>query len=52
MTDEWIVRAVGRIVEDLSGRKGLRQEWEQIDEEIQAEIEESWRAIIGEEVPK
>lgn len=38
-----------KIIWDLEGRRGLRQEWEQIDEEIQAEIAEEWTDILAEE---
>lgn len=30
------------IINDLSDRRGLRQEWEQIDGDIQDEIIETW----------
>lgn len=51
MDDEWIVRAVERIVDDLTDRKGLRHEWDNIDEETEAEIKATWRAIIRAEAP-
>lgn len=44
--------AVKKIVRDLTGRKGLRQEWEQIDEEIRTEIEEEWTRLIIESMPE
>jgi hypothetical protein len=34
------------IISDLSDRRGLRQEWENIDGDIQDEIIEKWKAII------
>ena len=37
------------IITDLSDRRGLRQEWEQIDGDIQDEIIEKWKAIINKE---
>jgi hypothetical protein len=40
------VEAVERIVDDLTNRRGLRQEWENIDEEIQAEIKLGWAKEI------
>jgi hypothetical protein len=40
---------VEKIIWDLSDRTGLRQEWEQIDEEIQTEIAEEWTGILAEE---
>jgi len=33
------------IIADFTDRRGLRQEWEQIDDEIQAEIIIRWREI-------
>ena len=44
------VTVAGRIVEDIihdmTDRRGLRQEWEQIDDDIQQEIVAVWRAIV------
>ncbi|MFA5207420.1 MAG: hypothetical protein WC428_02070 [Candidatus Paceibacterota bacterium] len=37
------------IITDLSDRRGLRQEWEQIDGDIQDEIIEKWKEIIDKE---
>jgi predicted metal-dependent phosphoesterase TrpH len=37
---------INKIVADLTDRSGLRQEWGQIDNEIQNEIEETWIDII------
>ena len=34
------------IIADLSDRRGLRQEWEQIDADIQDEIISKWLGII------
>ena len=34
------------IITDLSDRRGLRQEWENIDGDIQDEIIEKWSKII------
>jgi hypothetical protein len=34
------------IITDLTDRRGLRQEWEQIDSDIQDEIIAKWRDII------
>ena len=45
MTKQTVQKIVSAIVEDLSDRRGLRQEWEQIDEEIQAEIKQTWAGI-------
>lgn len=34
------------IIEDIKRRKGLGNEWEQIEDDIQEEILKSWAAII------
>jgi hypothetical protein len=39
-------RAVDEIISDLKGRKGIGDEWEQIDEDIQKEIRDTWQDII------
>lgn len=36
-----------KIAHDIEGRKGLGNEWEEIDPEIQEEIVEEWATIIG-----
>lgn len=46
---DWIDRTVERIVDALTDRKGLRHEWDNIDESIQNEITDQWRTIIAEE---
>jgi hypothetical protein len=48
-TAEWIVKV---IEDDFTDRRGLRQEWEQIDAEIQAEIRATWTALIRKELAK
>lgn len=40
------IRAVQRIVDDLKGRRELRQGWEEIDEDVQGEIMIEWVGII------
>jgi len=45
--NERAIKAVEEIVKDLTDRRGLRQEWEQIDEEIQLEIKEMWAGFIA-----
>ena len=42
----WADRAVDRIIKEMSDRKGIGDEWEHIDEEIQQEIKEAWADII------
>jgi hypothetical protein len=39
-------RVVRLIVRDLSDRRGLAQEWRQIEPDIKAEIEASWTGIV------
>jgi hypothetical protein len=39
---EVAVRIVDDIIEDLSDRRGVRQEWDQIDRSIQLQIREQW----------
>ena len=41
---KWIVNA---IITDLSGRKGIGDEWDQIDSEIQDEIRSYWQKIVN-----
>lgn len=46
-TDDVMARLiVDDIVEDLTDRKGLGNEWEEIDEDIQQEIKDNWKNII------
>jgi hypothetical protein len=51
MTDlpQKAIKAVERIVSDLGDRRGLRQEWDEIDEDVQGEIMLVWVGIIVEE---
>ena len=37
---------VDNILYDLTDRRGLRQEWEQIDDDIQQEIKDAWFQIV------
>lgn len=41
-----VKNAVFKIVNDISDRKGLGNEWEEIDEGIQEEIIETWINIL------
>ena len=36
---------VKNIVKDLSDRRGLRHEWDNIDDDVKAEIIERWESI-------
>lgn len=39
-------KIVDKIIDDFTDRRGLRQEWENIDEEIQQEIRDTWIKIV------
>lgn len=39
-------RAVDAIITDLSDRRGLRHEWDQIDDDIKREIRHAWIAAV------
>jgi len=39
-------KIVAALIKDLSDRRGLRHEWEQIDDDIQEEIRNTWVAIV------
>lgn len=39
-------KAVTRIIDDLTDRRGLRHAWDGIDDDIRAEIESTWTMII------
>ena len=41
-------KIVDDLIADLTDRRGLRQEWEAIDEETQEEIRETWAKIVQE----
>ena len=38
--------AVRNIIKDIKDRRGLRQEWEQIDEDVRCEIQDVWVAWV------
>jgi hypothetical protein len=43
---EKAIIAVDKIIRDLSDRRGLRQEWEQINDDIKDEIRERWTDLV------
>ena len=43
-------RLLFSIVEDFTDRRGLRQEWEKIDDDIQEEILQEWLDMIEREL--
>jgi len=46
VTREQAQEAVREIVRDLSDRRGLKWAWDDIDEDIQAEIKKRWADLI------
>lgn len=51
LTSEEIANAiVSRIEADFTDRRGLRQEWDEIDADIQEEIRDTWRDIVRQEL--
>jgi hypothetical protein len=40
-------RTAFRLIEDMSDRRGLGQEWDQIDDELKDEIFGEWARIIA-----
>ena len=54
MTPEELIKylkAVDEIIYDLSDRRGLKQEWGKIDEEIQDEIRLKWAQTLKRHFP-
>ncbi len=45
-----VKHVVDRIIHDLRGRRGLGQEWEKIESDIQDEIRKVWEDIITDEL--
>lgn len=43
-------RVVDAIERDISDRRGLRQQWEKIDNDTQDDIRDEWARIIREEL--
>jgi len=46
ISEEQAETIVDMIIDDLCDRRGLRQEWEQIDSSIQAEIRQQWKNLV------
>jgi hypothetical protein len=47
MTPEMARKIVDRIIDgDLTDRRGLRQEWDQIDAGVQEEVRQAWTQIV------
>jgi len=47
ISEETIKNIINEIIEDIQDRKGLDNEWENIDKNIQEEIKEEWFKIIN-----
>ena len=47
MKKEIIEKIVMEIVEDICDRRGLSDVWDEIDEDIQEEIKNTWCCIIA-----
>ena len=45
-------KIVDEIIKDISDRKGIGDEWDYIDEDIQDEIKEEWQQIVNKELEK
>jgi hypothetical protein len=43
-------QAVDQIIHDLRDRRGLRQAWEAIDEDVREEIREEWARIVARQI--
>lgn len=50
--DEMANMIVHAIIADIRDRRGLKQEWNQIDSDIKDEIYENWKQIVTSEFRK
>lgn len=50
MSKEKARKVVEGIIKDLTDRRGLRQEWDMIDDDIQDEIKDKWTDIVLEKM--
>lgn len=46
LREEKVEAAVNQIIDDLSDRRGLKQEWESIDEDTKKVIRQRWCDIL------
>jgi len=51
MSREQARKIVDLIIKDLNDRRGLRHEWDQIDDDIKEEIVSVWTDIVATEEP-
>lgn len=47
-----VTAIVDKIIDDLSGRKGIGDEWDMVDQEIKDEIRKEWADIIAKGLAK
>lgn len=50
ISDEHAERILKALINDLRDRRGLKQEWNQIDDDIKDEIVREWTRIILETI--
>ena len=50
ISEQTVVDIVQAIVADLRNRKGLGDEWDQLEPDIREEIKGEWRHIVREEL--
>lgn len=43
---------VEKILDDLTDRRGLRHEWERLDDDVKDEIRQKWEEIVKDEARK
>jgi len=48
----WASKAVQQIENDLKGRRGLKNEWDSIDEDVRDEIRNTWTGVVIEAASK
>ena len=47
ISEETIKNIINEIIEDIQDRRGLGDEWDNIDKDIQEEIKKEWFKIIN-----
>lgn len=50
--DRVAARIVRAIVKDFTDRRGLRQQWDEIDDDVQAEILAKWQELVAKELAR
>lgn len=46
MNIDLATKIVDALLDDMTDRRGLRQEWDNIDDDVQAEIRKTWIKIV------